>query len=136
MAGKCEFQSRRHAGSLHGSDSWKRQFFEVGDRSQMAGEELARLARGLALEDRDISAAGKVFAIGTHEQRPQRMPSGLVDSRSKVIDQFLVEQIQRWICQSDQAESIRRFETHLTHHLVSADCIGGSWLPFWNPILD
>jgi len=47
---------------------------------------LARFARALALENRDISAAGKVFAIGSHEQYPQRMLPGLAHSRSKIFD--------------------------------------------------
>ena len=64
IACKCEFQSGRHTSPLHGSDSWKRQFFQIGDRSQMAGEALARFLGSLILENRDISTARKVFAIG------------------------------------------------------------------------
>ena len=59
----------------------------------MAGETLTRFVRGLTLENRDVSAAGEVFPIGAHEQRSERMPPGLVHSRSKVFDEFLVEQI-------------------------------------------
>jgi hypothetical protein len=65
---------------------WKRQFFEVGDHSQMAGEALARFLGRLIFENRDISAAGKVLAFGTDQQRSERMLSGLVHSRSKVHD--------------------------------------------------
>ena len=52
----------------------------------MAGEALARFHRGLALKNRDISAAGKVFAIGPDEQRPERMLPGLAYSRPEIFD--------------------------------------------------
>jgi hypothetical protein len=77
---------RSHASPLHGSDSWKRQFFEIGDRSQMAGEALARFLGGPILENRDISAAGKVFAIGAHQQRSQRILPGLAHRPSELFD--------------------------------------------------
>src|SRR5215475_2879392 len=83
----------------------------------MAGEVLARVARGLTLEDRYVSSAREDLVIRAHNQRSQLMLSGLSHSSSQVIDQSLVEQIQRWICQSDDAKSIRGFETHLIHHL-------------------
>ena len=60
----------------------------------MAGEALARLVRSLALEDRDISATGEVFAVGAHEQRPDWKLFRLTRGGSQVFDPFLTERLR------------------------------------------
>jgi hypothetical protein len=52
---------------LDGGERRKRQFLDICDRPQMAGEMLARFSRGPSPENCDVSSARKDFAIGPHQ---------------------------------------------------------------------
>jgi hypothetical protein len=50
----------------------------------------------------------------------RKLPS-LIHGRSQIRDQLFVEEIERWICEGEQAQSTSRFETHLIHDFSPCD---------------
>jgi hypothetical protein len=70
----------------------------------MAGEPFSCFARGLALKHADIGPARKDVAFGPHQQRSEWSLLYVVHGRSQVFYYLPAEQIERRICEREDAK--------------------------------
>ena len=70
----------------------------------MAGETLARFARGSALKNADIGPARKDVAFSPHQQRSEWSLLYVVHGRAQVFYYLPAEQIERRIGEREDAE--------------------------------
>jgi hypothetical protein len=115
IACERELQPGRQTQPLDGGERRERQLFKIRDQSEMARKSGACFAGGPSFEDADVCATGEDLAFGPHEQRSEGSAHGLRHSGTEVFDQLLAKQVERLICERENAQRARGFESYLVH---------------------
>src|SRR6266850_2098744 len=94
IAGQGEFEPRREAEPLDRGQRRTRQFFEVGNRSQMASNPLTSVGGRSSLENADVGASREDLAFSPNQQGSERGLLCRSHGASQVFDELLAEQVQ------------------------------------------
>src|SRR6185369_5937291 len=116
IAGQGEFEPRREAEPLDRGQRRARQFFEVGNRSQMASNPLTSAGGRSSLENADVGASREDLAFSPNQQGSEWGLLCRSHGASQVFDELLAEQVQGGIRQREYPESARGLEAHLSIH--------------------